>query len=78
MDFGDALKAVIAGGRATRPDWGDAWINKIAANNTNLFVQGVGVVEPFPCIGFKFANNVMQIGWTPTQQDMLATDWSIV
>lgn len=43
---------------------------------SNLFDRGdVGTVTRFPCVNMRTESGATAVGWTPSQTDMLASDW---
>lgn len=46
---------------------------------SSLFVKGdVGTLTRLPNINFKGVNGVIFMGWTPSQEDIFAEDWTVI
>lgn len=89
--FGQAVEALKSGFKVAREGWNgkDMWLwlkdetmvksewchdpalKRIADNNGGEIYAG-------GCICLKTAQNTIQSGWNPSQQDVLATDWVLV
>ena len=63
MDFGNALNALRVGNKVSRGPWiAEAWLVLSKDEPTIMIENGRGP----------------QMAWTPSQYDVLATDWEIV
>lgn len=75
MDFGFALAALKDGKKIARKGWNGKgmYVTLILAGNAAF--QGYAMQD---CLGLKTANDVMQPGWIPSQNDLLSEDWMVV
>lgn len=93
LDFGFALKALKNGIKIARSGWNGKgmWLSlscdgsrQVAAekfwspHNAEFARQNGGTATVQPCITMKTADGSIQMGWSPSQADMLAEDWVIV
>jgi hypothetical protein len=92
MTFGLAIESIKAGFKVARAGWNGQgmWIAYGAGTDqlvyarfwnqhARLFAQEKGGSAPvLPYILIKTANDEIQMGWTPSQSDILALDWQIV
>lgn len=92
MDFGEAFRNLKNGLRVARGEWqGKRWValggtpvvleaDKFWNRHTRAFAKAqpgeTAVVNPY--LVEKTAKDAVQMGWAPTQEDILADDWSIV
>lgn len=91
--FGRAMRCLKLGDRIARAEWaaaGDSWVCLGAGNSAvraadlwNQHVRQVamnngGMAEVLPYLVMKTADDKIQMGWTPSQADMLAEDWLVV
>lgn len=76
MDFGDAVKNVKKGANIQRAGWNGKGMH------VSLFQAMESVDEPdddFPPVLCLFnAQGKQQLGWAPSQADMMAEDWIVV
>lgn len=43
---------------------------------SNLFDKGdIGTITRLPCVNMRTESGATSVGWTPSQTDMLASDW---
>ena len=91
-DFQTALTALKAGEKVARAGWQGTrmWIalgsgtvaleaEKFWNRHSRAFAEangGTATVSPY--IIMKTAQETIQMGWTPSQADLLADDWEIV
>ena len=86
MKFYEALKSVMEGNKAYRKDWNDknmfiylesgSVIPKSKVNNDTLrFSLSGKEVTINPHIDLKNSKGELQVGWSPSQEDLLADDW---
>lgn len=73
--FGWALERLNEGSRVARAGWNGKGMWVCAIDPGNSMFQGAHMQ---PCLGLRTVSAVMQPGWAPSQQDMLAVDWVIV
>jgi len=75
MNFGEALEQLKQGNKVTRSGWNgkEMYVTKIPAGNA--MYQGYDMQD---CFGLKTANNLMQPGWLPSQNDLFAEDWNVI
>ena len=92
LSFGLAIEAMKAGKRVARAGWNGKgmWIALGAGNaaleaekfwnpHTRSFAeQNGGTADVQPCFLMKTAQDNIQMGWTPSQSDVLAEDWAVV
>jgi hypothetical protein len=92
MTFGEALEQCKKGARIARSTWNGKGqfvfysegivVKTEALSNKTLYDWAVkedkDVVDFYPRLDFKAADDVVQVGWLATQRDMLAHDWEIV
>lgn len=91
MDIGQAIEAMKQGNRCRRIGWidRDRWVSyeppaTVSAehfrNPTNkAYAHSLGgTVEIWACFIMKKPDGGMMPGWSPTQSDLVATDWYIV
>lgn len=94
ISFSGAITALKLGKKVTRSFWADdvylylsegSTINfdelrQDAQNNSRGLINGISTdcIEISPHIDMKSAADVIIIGWSPSQLDMLAEDWIIV
>lgn len=92
MDFGDAIQALKQGHAVARQNWNGKgmWIALGEGNpvleadkfwnphsKQHALNQG-GTAAVAPYIIFKNAQDEIQMGWQPSQQDVLSVDWLII
>ncbi|RUX60148.1 DUF2829 domain-containing protein [Mesorhizobium sp. M7A.F.Ca.CA.002.12.1.1] len=89
MSFSEALRAMKHGGKVARAGWNGKgmWIcigsgtpglsaSSFWNQHTRAFAEengGHADVEPY--LIMKTAQNTIQMGWVPSQADVLADDW---
>lgn len=93
MNIGEAMDAIKRGDRATREGWNgkDMWIAYSPgrdcldakhfwspANQQHADAQPGGCATVLPCITMKTASGEIMMGWSPSGNDALATDWRIL
>lgn len=91
MSFAKALDALYKGHAVQRRVWGDRFISLSSLapmivpsdklwspHNREIANQNGGVAEVQPSIVECNLDAKITMGWTPTQQDMLADDWEQV
>lgn len=92
LSFGEAIDAIKAGHRVTRPGWNGKgmWLCLGKGNpalaavqfwnpHTREFAEENGGKAPvLPYIIMKNAVGEVVMGWTPTGQDALAEDWVLI
>lgn len=80
MSFGGALQALKLGRRVTREGWNepDVWLVLIHPGNAMHVCKDTRAsFDMQPCIGLVRYPHI-QPGWTASQADMLADDWSVL
>ena len=91
-NFSEALYAIKSGHRVVRKGWNGKgmWVCLGAGNpavaaadfwnqHTRQFaLDNGGTAQVQPYLLMKNAQGVIQMGWAPTQSDLLADDWYIV
>lgn len=91
VSFGEVVTAIKEGKRASRKGWNGKgmWIALGVGNSAlesdkfwnphtrqhAVALGGFSAVAPY--IIFKAADDSVQMGWTPSQADVLAEDWII-
>ena len=85
MNFGEALEKVKAGYTIARTGWNGKrqFVYLISARDLQVGLKyGYGEYEGEPVITDTLAilttHNQIQVGWLPSQSDMLADDWRVV
>ena len=92
MMFGQAISITKGGYRVTRRHWKNAlWISHTPGKILNLAVNDIwtspikqvaeengGMVELLGYFNMCTTDNKIQIGWSPSVEDVLATDWELV
>lgn len=92
MDIGKAIEAAKAGMRITRVGWNskDMWVAYSAATeqlpadkfwspaNRKFAEESGGYAKVEASLSLKTSQNTIQMGWSPSTSDSLATDWEIV
>lgn len=92
MDIGEAVYQAKYGARIARKGWNgkDMWVSyspavedlpadKFWSPHNRAFAEangGVATVEA--SLSLKTAQNTIQMGWSPSTSDALATDWFVV
>ena len=78
MTFGQALKEIHNGHRLARAGWNSKgmWVCQVKNWNGNFGGDLPPDWSAAPFIAIKGVNNAMS-PWTPSQQDMQATDWEV-
>lgn len=83
MDFGDALSKLRDGQKVTREGWnGKGMYLRLVSpyidfKINDAYVEGRGIEGTLlPWIGMKAADNAF-VPWTPSQRDLLASDWEL-
>ena len=69
MDFGKALAVLRRGGRVTRQSWQDGWKLRLDLPGEMPYAR-----MTMPYIAIRVAKEEF-VPWTPTQADMLSSDW---
>lgn len=84
MDFGVALKCLIAGFRITREGWNGKgmWLYHVPANSypaqTDAAKAHFGAMVPYRAyIAMKTVDNEV-VPWLASQSDVLAEDWIVL
>lgn len=83
MDFGDAIRALKSGEAVARHDWWNGKYSYLFLATAREFVSECGENKNLPEISLDTICMVneqkqIQIGWTPSQEDMLADDWYVL
>lgn len=92
MNFGLALDHLKAGGKVSRGSWNGKgmWVayspgtcalpaEKFWAGANREYAEANGgFANVQPCLTMKNAQGDIQMGWAPTQSDMLSDDWCLV
>lgn len=93
IDFGGALRSLMQGAKVTRKGWNgkDMWLSlsckgmqQVPADrfwsphNKQHALDSGGMANVLPSITMKTASGEIQMGWFPSQPDMLSTDWLIL
>jgi threonine dehydrogenase-like Zn-dependent dehydrogenase len=92
LTFGEAIDVMKRGGRVARAGWNgkNQWVclgqghkeleaEKFWNQNTRIFAeQNGGKAEVRPYMILKTADNAILMGWSPSQSDALAEDWTVV
>ncbi len=91
LDFGQAIRALKAGQRVTRPNWNGKgmylWLLPAAtiksqwckdAHLKGLAEENGGEIEALGSIRMLTADKQILTGWLASQTDMLAEDWIIL
>ena len=90
VDFGEALRVVKTGGRVYRKQWRNTWVayspgrkaleasSFWAAPNREYAAGNGGSASVLGCLTVKLPSGEIQMGWIPSQADMLADDWYVL
>ena len=85
MNFGEALEKVKAGYAISRTGWNGKgqYVYLISARDLQVGLNsGYGEYEGEPVftdtLAIRTRHNQIQVGWLPSQSDMLAEDWRVV
>ena len=85
MNFGEALEKVKAGYAISRTGWNSKvqLVYHISARDLQVGLKyGYGEYEGEPVftdtLAIRTKHNQIQVGWLPSQSDMLAEDWRVV
>ncbi|WP_264791459.1 DUF2829 domain-containing protein [Aureispira anguillae] len=76
MDFGDALKAVKNGKKIQRQGWNGKGMH-VALFEILMSADDPDSEFP-PVLSLYNAQGKQQLGWAPSQADLMAEDWSII
>lgn len=87
--FGRALQRLKMGERIARSSWGDSWVCLGAAHpgleadkfwnpHTRALAEANGGTAPVHQYIIHAEAGQIQMGWTPSQAEMLAEDWHVV
>lgn len=71
VGFSEALACVKSLGVAERAGWVGEYILLLRPLNNNG-----APYEVHPCLALMLSDDSLQPGWVPTQEDLLAEDWS--
>lgn len=76
MNFGQALEALKADGKVTRPGWNGKgmFLFLVGADRWTPDVDGMRSLPTVPFIAMKTADELV-VPWLASQTDMLAEDW---
>ena len=84
MNFGDALAAVKDGHAVARKGWNGAgqYIYLISARSLQVglkygYAEYAGAPTFTDAIAIRTTHKQIQVGWVPSQSDMLASDWYV-
>jgi hypothetical protein len=86
MDFGQAAALLKSGKRVARGCWNYQWLAMYKPNHDAILTEDNNIVDSgkVGCILllkeaiYILENSDYIIPWTPTQEDILATDWKLV
>ena len=83
MFFGEAVQSLKNGKKVARKNWKDGEYVVLADDISFHTDANIGDLQgkkcmTDDCLCFKTSDNIFQLGWSPTQADMLSEDWEIV
>jgi len=76
LNFGQAIVALRNGQKLKREGWGHEGYVTVMPAGGRALIDGAQI-DLADCMGFVVPGLILQPGWTPTQNDMLADDWAI-